>query len=213
MTFLPCVTFTAALDVISINVNGCNAHWQDIIYMISKYKSNIICIQETHRLDFSKISSWASNNDFSVFFNSLQFGETWTDQPRDKKLYFLGTLMFVKSQLVSDYNVRHEILIRHRCQILHFENKLGDLDFSVVNLYAPSDVGRAQSDFFRTLVERLTIHSGPTLICGDFNSVVSDLDAKYVANFKLYLSSRLWKDFISVHDYVDIFRSRHPHRK
>ena len=93
----------------SLNVNGIDAHWHLFSSFLLTSKADVICVQETHRLDVSRTTFWAKKNDFMIFLNCIDVNEIWHDNPEGKKLCFQGTAFFVRKKLAPNFVIDHHI--------------------------------------------------------------------------------------------------------
>lgn len=109
-------------------------------------------------------------------------------------------------------NIDHEIIIPHRLQKLEICDNTGPLK-RIFNVYAPSDVGAKQTNFYKTLTHTIGNNPTKTVVTGDFNMITDDIDAKYTTNFKLTPAAKVWKYYTDAADLIDVFRNRFPHRR
>ena len=206
--------FDSDITILSANVNGLKSHWVKIKNMIRTRKPDIFCLQETHKIDKIMIDKWASRNNYKIFYNCLDKNEKWIDKQDKKKLYFAGTAIFLKyNDVFRNYTILHEILVSHRAQILKFENDKHVESINIINIYAQSDVGKSQTDFYKKMSNDIDSNNKNTVICGDFNMILDPIDCKNTHKFILTAAAKVWRDFTIRSESIDIFRYKYPKKK
>lgn len=202
------------MDIISVNVNGMNAHWQKIKNLLKTDKNwKIACIQETHRMNLDKIKKWAETNGITYYSNHIENNTNWVDAEENKKLYFKGTGIFIKNEMHEDYKIMNTIVKEHRIQYIKLTDKKTDQATKIWNIYAPAHVGRIQTETYKILTDNLSIEPHTTIVCGDFNIVTETIDVKDATNFKLTPAAKIWRSFIRVHKYRDVWRWHNTWKK
>lgn len=202
------------LNITTANVNGMTGHWHRIKNEIKTNKNcSIMCLQETHRADINRIQIWAERNNLMYFPNHLNKDEPWVDTEEKKTLYFKGTGIFARKDLLERYNIEEKIIKQHRIQCIILTDKETKQNTKIWNIYGPADVGKIQTETFRTLAEEIAKDPHATVICGDLNIVIDPLDAKYNTNFKLTPAAKIWKNFVTTHKIKDIWRWHNPRKR
>ena len=110
------------IQILSLNVRGMRdpVKRSKIFSYISKFKSDIILLQEAHVLqeDYERwTKDWGKGDIYLNCFNTQSAGQI---------------IMLAKNENV----VKHEILVEGRCHIL--EIKRGESSITLMNIYAPN---------------------------------------------------------------------------
>ncbi|WP_369124235.1 endonuclease/exonuclease/phosphatase family protein, partial [Streptococcus pyogenes] len=139
--------------------NGLNDRTKraSFVHWLQCSKADVVCLQETHAASHGDIRSWCRNSGFTVASSSIS----------NKRA---GTAILVGSQ-----HQVHQVWRDEEGRLTQVELSIGEHRFRVVSLYAPSR-NPARNQFLRSVSDYLDL-SIPTIICGDFNSVLDpDLD-------------------------------------
>ena len=96
-----------------------------------------------------------------------------------------------------------------RCIIA--KGTINDQDIDLVNIYAPTkDKKTDQLAFFKSVIARLESCSVNTIIGGDFNTCLEDIDNSGGRKNVLSNYTNLIKTFMNENDFVDAWRLEHP---
>lgn len=109
------------------------------------------------------------------------------------------------------FDIKHVITIEHRAQKIIIENEENTTE--IWNVYAPADVGRIQTNFYKKLRRLIKPERDRKIICGDFNTVYDKRDVKFTENFKITAAAKIWLDTSKQNGLLDIFRSRNPFKR
>lgn len=175
---------------LSVNVNGLRDPGKRLFFChwLSSRGADVICLQELHCTSVAEVKSWFPS--FSVVASS------GSNRSCGVAVLFKSNFSFVDSYSdVSGRFVRARLLF-------------GGCTFNVVALYAPN----SRSDrvtFFQSLTPLLDT-GVPTLLCGDFNSVIDPfVDRRSAAPTSSDSPSELLSLFAYV-SCVDVWRSCNP---
>lgn len=174
-----------------MNINSMHRIWNKLKLILEGRKLDILCIQETHRIDKELIKKECDKLKYITHFNCIDNkNETENVLPNDKKLYYQGTAILVKKELQQ---IKEKIIIvKHRAQKISLKNR--ECTTEVWNVYAPTDVGKQQTDFFKVLNRRMKTKISRKIICGDFSVICHKIDARVVDNFRLTAAAKSWLD-------------------
>lgn len=127
--------------------------WNKLKTVLEGKKLDILCIQETHKLDKEQIRKECDKLKYTTYFNCIDKNEKWNVLSNDKKLYYQGTLIIIKKELAETHQINEEIIVKHRAQKMRLKNR--DHTTEIWNVYAPTDVGKKQTEFFKVLNRRM----------------------------------------------------------
>ena len=124
-----------------------------------------------------------------------------------------SVLILVRDQL--DFKLQSVKVDSHGRYIL-LEAMIQDSPFLLLNIYAPNKSAE-QCDFFKTIFEELkssfTLSDFSVVVGGDFN-VMFDQDLDRSGGIKRTKDSvKILEDICLEHDFIDIWRVRHPTEK
>ena len=185
------------MKIISWNINGIKSRIKDESFEeIFKQEPDIICFQEVKSTEIPEIKGY-----YSYLF------------PSKKDAKYSGVAIYTKIEPISTRKGfgKKEFDIEGRVLRLEFEN------FNLYNIYSPVGGGSDEEFEFKTeFYDRLTEYLGksnkPVIVCGDFNRISQEIDAKDVkkiigkSGFKP--NEQEWfKEILTKH--VDAFRKFH----
>ncbi len=162
---------------------------------IFKEKPDILCLQETKTKD------------------NLPQVEGYTCYPFQSKNRGSGVAVYTKEEVLS---LRNGFGVKKfdeegRVQRITFQ------DFNLYNIYVPSgaDKQRLQHkyEFYDKVTEYICKSDKPAIICGDFNRIRDEIDAKrpeLICNKPGFLpEEKQWFEEITENDFIDAFRYFH----
>ena len=186
------------MKIISWNVNGLNSIIEKgFLEEIITQNPDILCLQEVKSTEIPEIENYISFN-----------------YPASELVNLYGTAVYTKVQPIS---VRKgfgdkEFDAEGRVIRMEFEN------FYLYNIYCPSGSGSPEKlsrkfRFYDELTDYVYKSDKPSIICGDFNRISQEIDAKNPKNIKnksgFLPEEREWfKEILT--RYVDAFRKFHP---
>jgi exonuclease III len=160
-----------------------------------------VCLQETHSISEEESSSWL---DHATSSGSNKFGYKCISSP--------GTIRSCGVAIL--YNPSYNVVSCSRDQdgrLLCVEfSKDGNL-IQLVNIYAPNSA-KSASAFFESLYQVLDPDT-PTVLCGDFNTVVDPIKDRLGCNSQsrsAYNRSATLHHLMSTYDLHDAWRKIHP---
>ena len=186
------------MKIISWNVNGLksiieNGFFEEII----DQDPDILCLQEVKSTEIPEIENYISYN-----------------YPASELVNLYGTAIYTK---VEPLSVRKgfgdkEFDAEGRIIRMEFEN------FYLYNVYCPSGASSPERldrkfRFYDEFTEYVNKSNKPSIICGDFNRISAEIDAKNPKNIKgksgfLPEEQEWFKEILT--RYVDAFRKFHP---
>ena len=185
------------MKIISWNVNGLNSIIEKgfLEEIISK-DPDILCLQEVKSTEIPEIENYISYN-----------------YPASQLVNFYGTAVYTKIEPLS---VRKgfgdkEFDAEGRVMRMEFEN------FYLYNVYCPSGASSPERlerkfRFYDEFTKYVYKSNKPSIICGDFNRISAEIDAKNPKNIKgksgFLPEEQVWfKEILT--KYVDAFRKFH----
>ena len=191
------------IELITLNCQGLRAAKnRDILFSwLQCCKVDILCLQETHALSESEFSSWLKTASDSGLNNK---GYKCVSSPGTNRSCGVAILYHPQLELVGwsrDQDGR----------FLKGEFSRGDHSLQVCNIYGPNRV-KDGLEFFNSL-RALIDPDTPTILCGDFNTVVdAELDrsgcnpsSPWAYNWPSSLAS-----LVDTLDLQDAWRLKHP---
>lgn len=155
------------MKIISWNVNGIKKRLNDVKELIEQQNPDIICIQEVRTSDIPEIENYTLYG-----YPSSEAGK-------------YGTAVYTKVETLS---VRKgfgdkEFDAEGRVIRMEFEN------FYLYNVYCPSGSSSPERldrkfRFYDEFTEYVYKSNKPSIICGDFNRISAEIDAKNPKNIK-----------------------------
>lgn len=150
------------VSVITLNCQGFRdaAKRSVLISWLHCFKPDLVCLQETHSTSSQEFSAW-------IFAETLNgnnpVGYTCLSSPGSNRSR--GVAVLYKPTFTILDHLPDEC---GRSQIIHLS--LFAVKFQLVNIYGPNKKNDG-SEFFASLLPQLDA-SLPTVLCGDFNTVV-----------------------------------------
>ena len=196
-------TTQSLLTTITLNCQGLrNSTQRSVLFSwLSCFSPSIVCLQETHATSQAEMEQWLDvendhDNNKPAYKVLSSPGST---RSRGVAVLYHPSLTVLSSSADS----------QGRLQVIHFS--FLSIPFQLVNVYGPNQKN-AGIEFFQSILPMLNV-SLPTLICGDFNTVVDPLidrtgcnpTSPWAYNWPHTLAT-LTDDM----NLVDIWRSRHP---
>ena len=186
------------MKIISWNVNGLKSIIENGFFeeIIDQYP-DILCLQEVKSTEIPEIENYISYN-----------------YPASELVNLYGTAIYTK---VEPLSVRKgfgdkEFDAEGRVIRMEFEN------FYLYNVYCPSGASSPERldrkfRFYDEFTEYVNKSNKPSIICGDFNRISAEIDAKNPKNIKgksgfLPEEQEWFKEILT--RYVDAFRKFHP---
>lgn len=186
------------MKIISWNVNGLNSIIEKgFLDEIVSQDPDILCLQEVKSTEIPEIENYISYN-----------------YPASELTNLYGTTVYTK---VEPLSVRKgfgdkEFDAEGRVIRMEFEN------FYLYNVYCPSGARSPERldrkyRFYDELTKYVYKSNKPSIICGDFNRISAEIDAKNPKNIKgksgfLAEEQEWFKEILT--KYVDAFRKFHP---
>ena len=188
-----------SLDIHSFNVRGLRqAKNRQAVFIFFKQKhKGIIFLQETHSIESDEIQ-WKKDWGGDIIF---AHGST--------------TSRGVATLIPKTYDANFtSIKTDDKGRFIIAEGSVLGEEISLVNIYAPTkDKTAEQIDFFNTLVTQLDNCSLNTIIGGDFNICLRDIDKSGGRKEPVSGYATAIKNFMEACDYVDVWRLHHPNEK
>ncbi len=186
------------MKIISWNVNGLKSIVEKgFLEEIIAQDPDILCLQEVKSTEIPEIENYISYN-----------------YPASELVNFYGTAVYTKIEPLS---VRKgfgdkEFDAEGRVIRMEFEN------FYLYNVYCPSGASSPErldrkNRFYDEFTKYVYKSNKPSIICGDFNRISAEIDAKNPKNIKgksgfLPEEQEWFKEILT--KYVDAFRKFHP---
>ncbi len=184
-----------AMKIISWNVNGIKSTNKDghLINLIKNENPDILCIQEVKTTEIPEIDG------YSLY-----------GYPSSIKKHPYGTAVYTKIEPISHkFGIKDEEFDKEgRVIRLEFE------DFNLFNVYVPSGAKSKEKlerkyRFYDIFTEYFEKSDKPTIVCGDFNRISHEIDAKRPELMKnksgfMPEEQEWFKDILT--RYVDAFR-------
>ncbi len=167
-------------------------------------KADVICLQETHSTSSDEFLSWVSSQSDSgnnpLTYNVVSSPGT----PRSRGVAILFRPCLRVDQHYSDAD--------GRLQVVQFSSTDSDSSsFQLINLYGPNRKVEGEA-FFESIMPHID-SSLPSIVCGDFNTVVNPAVDRHGCNPSspwAYNWPTSLSDLTRHFDLVDIWRFRHP---
>ena len=196
----------SSLTAITLNCQGLRNVTQRSVLLswLSCFSPDIVCLQETHSTSSEEFAQWltteTNNNNNKPKYNVLS--SPGTTRSRGVAVLYNPSLTVLSSASDS----------QGRLQVIHFSFQ--SISFQLVNIYGPNQKNPG-IEFFNSILPLLDI-SLPTLICGDFNTVVDPYIDRKGCNPTSHWAYN-WPHTLATltHDMnlVDIWRVRHPNER
>ncbi len=185
------------MKIISWNINGLKSliktgHFEEIF----KQNPDILCLQEVKSAEIPEIEGY-----YSYLF------------PSKKAVNYSGVAVYSKKEAISfrkGFGLK-EADCEGRVLRLDFE------DFQLYNIYAPTGGGSKEdfeykTEFFNEVSNYISKSKKPVIICGDFNRISAEIDAKNIKNIInksgfMPVEQEWFKNMLE--KYVDAFRKFH----
>ena len=182
------------LSIISINVNGLNSPLKRhrLADWIKKHKPSICCLQETHLASKDKLKLRVKGWKTIFQANGIQ-------KKRGVAILFSDTCGFKATKVKKDKD-GHFILVK---------GKIQQEDVSILNIYAPNL--NAPRFLKQTLLSLSNMISDNTIITGDFNTPLTELDRS--SKQKLNKDIRDLNETLEQLCLIDAYRTLHPKDK
>ena len=191
------------ITTLTLNCQGLRSTTQRSVLFswLSCFTPTVVCLQETHSTSQDEFDKWLSdetnNNNNKSRYKALS--SPGTTRSRGVAVLYHPSLTVLSSSADS----------QGRLQIIHFS--FHSISFQLINLYGPNQK-KPGLEFFQSILPLVDL-SLPTLICGDFNTVVDPTidrngcnpTSPWAYNWPQSLAT-LTTDM----DLVDIWRTRHP---
>ena len=188
------ILFIMALTIYSVNVNGLRDEDKRLAFFqwLSHLSPMVVCLQETHAVSFSELSSWVSR------FGYLCAGSFGSNRS-------CGVAILYRSVLVC-----RDILCEFDGRFVLAELEFHESVFRVACVYAPNR-NPDRDEFLVRCVNHID-PSVPTLLCGDFNTVLDrSMDRRGSCPFDTSReSSPVLRALFVDCCVVDVWRLRHP---
>ena len=185
--------------MITLNVNGISKEnkRKKLFCWFKKLHFHALFLQETHCGDEKIASEWS--REWGPYHNSI-----WTTGSSNSK----GVAVLFKPH--SNYEISN-IKIDRSCRYIYFNMSFDDIDFKLINLYAPNNPND-RIGFFKELNTWIDIGDN-NLIGGDYNCTLdTELDRNGCKSEYDQGRNEL-KEIINKKFLVDIFRKRNPKKK
>ena len=196
-------TFTFA----SININSINNSLMQISSFIKNHNTDILCLQETHRLDLNVIRPWLAKHGLTLLSNAPTVNEA-------DHHFKSGTAILLHTITHSLLQPTVQNVVPNRVQVIKFKSHK-DVTL-LVNLYMPSgksfDRRQQRVEILTSLEIFLQSESYDSLIlAGDFNLTLCQIDS--TAPLVRSVDYHALKSFIERENLVDVFRILNPKTK
>ena len=194
------------ITTITLNCQGLrNATQRSVLFSwLSCFSPTIVCLQETHSTSQAEFDEWLANesNHDNNKPNYKALSSPGTTRSRGVAVLYHPSLTVIHSASDS----------QGRLQVIHFS--LHSRPFQFVNVYGPNQKQPGVT-FFQSILP-LVDPSLPTIVCGDFNTVVDTTIDRIGCNPHspwAYNWPHTLAALTTNLDLVDIWRQRHPHER
>ena len=187
------------MKIISWNVNGIKSTYKsgNLEELIKKENPDILCIQEIKTKEVPNIDG------YKVY-----------SYPASKSSNFYGTAIYTKVEPLSVVKGFEDEEFDAEGRVIKFEFE----NFNLYNIYSPSGAGSKDKlnrkyRFYDEFTEYFKKSKKPVVICGDFNRMAAEIDAKRPELMKnksgfMPEEQEWFKEILS--EYIDAFRQFHP---
>ena len=189
----------------SININ--NNSLMQISSFIKNHNTDVLCLQETHRLDLNVIRPWLAKHDLTLSFNAPTVNEA-------DHHFKSGTAILLHTITHSLLQPTVKNIVPNRVQAIKFKSHK-DVTL-LVNLYMPSgksfDRRQQRVEILTSLEIFLQSETYDSLVlAGDFNLTLCQIDS--TAPLVRSVDFHAFKSFIKRENLVDVFRILNPKTK
>ncbi len=187
------------MKIISWNVNGIKSTYKsgNLKELIKKESPDILCIQEIKTKEVPNLDG------YKVY-----------SYPASKSSNFYGTAIYTKVEPLSVVKGFEDEEFDAEGRVIKFEFE----NFNLYNIYSPSGAGSKDKlnrkyRFYEEFTEYFKKSKKPVVICGDFNRMAAEIDAKRPELMKnksgfMPEEQEWFKEILS--EYIDAFRQFHP---
>lgn len=187
------------LKIGSININGLNKKKNKIIDYMKRNNLDILCIQETHKLNDDVLTAFQNEN-ISFFPNASAM----------ERNDYSGTAFLVNHTIKDQIYVSNPI--QNRMQTLKLSNNSTYSSLTIFNIYAPSDTSAKKTDFYKSLESLIQGSIGEIMLLGDFNNTILKIDNRNGLNSSTP-DKKILKRLLSENILIDSFRHLYPRIK
>ena len=196
-------TTRSLISTITLNCQGLrNGTQRSVLFSwLSCFCPTIVCLQETHSTSQAEFSKWIADetNHNNNKTNYQVLSSPGTTRSRGVAVLYHPSLVVLHSSSDS----------QGRLQVVHFSYQ--STPFQLVNIYGPNQK-KPGLEFFNSILPFVDL-TLPTLVCGDFNTVVDPNIDRTGCNPKspwAYNWPHTLATLTSDMDIIDIWRMRHP---
>ena len=195
------------LTIASANINSFNNSVPDVTKLFNEQKLDILFLQETHRVDLSKIKPYLNLCDLALFPNAPSVEQA-------NHHFKSGTAILLRNTTNAYLQTSTQTILPNRAQFLKFT--VGSATYLIVNIYMPSGKSnrrrKQRSQLLELLEERIQEEAYDfLLLIGDFNMVLRQIDATapLVKSDDFYTT----QNFLRRNNLIDSFRCLNPQSK
>ena len=187
------------MKIISWNVNGINSKYKNgnLKELIQEQNPDILCIQEIRTKNVPELEGY----------------EVYSYPSQNNSKYY-GTAIYTKIKPISVEKGFDDEEFDAEGRVIKFEFE----SFNLYNVYSPSGAGSKEKlnrkyRFFDEFTDYFKKSEKPVVICGDFNRMASEIDAKRPELMKnksgfMPEEQEWFREIFS--EYLDAFREFHP---
>lgn len=194
------------LSVLTLNCQGLRdpAKRTVLFSWLSCIKADVVCLQETHCISQDEFVSWVSSE--SAVDNNC---EQYSVLSSPGTVRSRGVAILYRPSLSVDCEVLDD---QGRLQVVTFSICSSDsVSFQLVNIYGPNRKAEGET-FFESIGSKFDA-SLPTVLCGDFNTVVDPVLDRFGCNPSspwAYNWPRSLRHLTEEFDLRDVWRMNHP---
>jgi exonuclease III len=184
------------LNVLSLNVRGIRSAGKRkrLFSFLKREKFDVISLQETY-VTKDVVETWKKEWGGDLVYT-------------EGTCHSLGQLLLIKKGLVEEINTLH-----HSKRILAVSLTIADIQFCIVNVYAPN-IAREKQLFYEEFVNVIeSLEFENKIICGDFNCVADNVSDIISGEKHVEASVEQFNDALNACDLIDTWRIFHPDSK
>ena len=195
-----------ALSIITLNIQGLRApdHRHTLFSWLNCVKADIIALQETHSTSQDEFRSWVAEE--SSANNNIQ---RYSVVSSPGSIRSRGVAVLYKPSLEVQRVITDD---EGRFVIIFFSDAASNSSpFQLINIYGPNRKQLGE-EFFESLFSQID-PAMPSILCGDFNTVVDphlDRLGCNPSSYWAYNWPRSLRLLTERCDLIDIWRSKHP---
>ena len=192
------------INICSININGLKNKLTTIRNLMHNNFIDIMCIQETHKIDKINLEKWAKIYNYTVYINQNY------DVPQLKHAKE-GTAIIKSKKIKDNFIIKEDLIYKNRIQTINIQNENENL--IIYNCYF-FNKPYERLQLIEVLQKKLECNKNNLIILGDFNFVENKIDTKNQHLFKLTKDILLaFKKLKENNDFIGIFRENYTKKK